>query len=153
MITLGYELSPSWNRRAGAVDLRVADEMTLRYDCFLGDVVFEVDGADLGARWGWVPVLDFALSLRAIAGGLVVDARETFEFTESDAAIEFERQAENVTLEASYAPARAVVSHVELSLQAERFLARVVNDLTRSYPELSDNKFIAGVSRGLSLSA
>lgn len=153
MITLGYELSPSWNRRAGAVDLRAADEMTLRYDCFLGDVVFEVGGADLSARWGWVPVLDFALSLRAIAGGLVVDAHETFEFTESDATIEFERQDENVRLDASYAPAGAEVSHVELSLQAERFLARVVDELRRSYPELSENTFIAGVSRGLSLSA
>jgi hypothetical protein len=65
-IIFDYKLSSEWNRRTQTVDLRGADEMTLRYDCFLGDVVFSVDEADFSARWDWVPVFDFALSLRAI---------------------------------------------------------------------------------------
>lgn len=151
MINLDYELSPSWNRRIGDVDLRAADEMTLRYECFLGDVVFVVQGADFSARWGWVPVLDFALSLRSIAGALVAEPQQTFEFSESDATIHFRRESGEVTLEASYARAVATVPLVELSLQVERFSARVIEKLEREHPGLADNAFISALSRRLTL--
>jgi hypothetical protein len=153
MITLDYDLSPEWNRRTTEIELRSADETTLRYDCFLGDAVFVVDGADFSARWGWVPVLDFALGLRAIAGGLVSEAEELFEFTESDAAIEFRRQGDTVRIEADYASAAAEVRHVEFSLQAEQFVARVVADLTGRYPDLASNPFVVALSRGLTTPA
>lgn len=41
-VVLDYSLSESWNRRSPGLDLQVADETTLRYQCFLGDVVFKV---------------------------------------------------------------------------------------------------------------
>jgi hypothetical protein len=149
MITLDYELSPDWNRRTTKIDLRSADEMTLRYDCFLGDVVFVVDGADFSARWGWVPVLDFALGLRAIASGLVSKAQELFEFTESDAVIEFRRQGDLLRIEAGYASAAAELRRVEFSLHVERFVARLVADLAGRYRELGSNPFIVALSRDL----
>jgi hypothetical protein len=145
MITLDYELSEDWNRRAAEIDLRSADEVTLRYDYFLGDVVFVVDRADFSARWGWVPVLDFALGLRAIAGGLVSEAEESFEFTESDAAIEFRREGETVKIEAGYASAAAEVRHLEFTLHAERFVERVVADLSSRYTGLAINPFVVGL--------
>lgn len=153
MIVLDYELSPAWNRKTGEVDLRGADEMTLRYDCFLGDVVLVVGELDLSARWGWVPVLDFALGLRSVAGDLAAAGEQVFEFTESDATIEFRRKGAAVEISSSYVDGAAEVAHVDFSLQAEQFLARVVEELGRAHPELADNAFFAELVRGLSLRA
>jgi hypothetical protein len=153
MIVLDYELSSAWNRKTGEVDLRAADEMTLRYDCFLGDVVLVVGDLDLSACWGWVPVLDFALGLRSIAGALAADDEQVFEFTESDATIEFRRKGGAVEISSSYVDGAAEVAHVDLSLLAEQFLARVVEDLGRAHSELGDNAFFAELERGLSLRA
>lgn len=47
------------------------------YSCFLGDIVFEVDDVDLSARWGWVPVFDFAFQMRRVAARSVLVAIET----------------------------------------------------------------------------
>jgi hypothetical protein len=150
-IVLDYELS--WNRRASEVDLRTADETALRYRCFLGDVVFLVDESDFSARWGWVPILDFAMSLRTMAGGLVdgPSQKQSFEFTESDAELVFEREGSMVKIEANYVPVTAEVPHVDLSVDAERFLARVIRELERSYPALAENAFVAGLLRDLAV--
>ena len=147
-IVLDYSLSESWNRRVSEFDLPSADEATLRYRRFLGDIVFKVGDAAFSADWGWVPVLDFAVSLRAITATLVEERGEQqrFEFTESDAEIVFERDGPLVRIEASYVPARAEVSHVDLSLAAERFLARVVQDLERCHPSLAKNGFVTSLS-------
>ena len=57
---------------------------------------------------------------------LVAEPQQAFEFTESDATIHFQRESSEVTLGASYARPVATVPLVELSLQVERFLARLV---------------------------
>ncbi len=98
-------------------------------------------------------MLDFALGLRAIAGVLVSEAEELFELTESDAVIEFRRQGDTVRIEADYASTAAEVRHVEFSLPAERFVARVVADLTGRYPDLASNSFVVALSRGLTTPA
>lgn len=148
-IVLDYALDPSWRRHWEGLDLRSADETALHYKCFLGDVVFIVDDADFSARWGWVPVLDFALSLRAIATALGASDYETFEFTESDDVIEFTRRDGGIRLEASYVKASAEVSYAELSLEAERFLARLLAEFGQTHPELRENAFIQTLSRKL----
>lgn len=145
MIRLDYELSPDWNRSATGAELQCADETALRYDCFLGDVVLILDGTDFSAQWGWVPVLDFALGLRAVADGLDNGVKELFEFTESDAAIVFRRQDDMIRVEVDYAGLAAEVSYVDFSLAVERFLARVVADLVNTCTELASNPFIVGL--------
>lgn len=150
-IILDYEISEKWDREATGLDLRAADELALRYECFLGDVVFEVGDADFSARWGWIPVLDFAMSLRAVAGNLIDQAgrTDTFEFTESDAEIRFRREGPIVEIETSYVPVRAQVSPSDLSVQTERFLSRVIRDLNGRYPALAENAVIADLTRKL----
>ena len=83
MITLDYILDPAPND--AEANLAEVDELRLRYDCFPGDVVFVVGAVDLSARWGWVPILDFAVGIKQIADGL--GGEDRFEFTESDATI------------------------------------------------------------------
>lgn len=147
MITLDYELSLGWDRRTTELKLRSADEMTLRYDCFLGDVVF-VDGVDFSARWGWVPVLDFALHLWAIAGGLVSEAEELFEFTESDAAIEVSASGRHRQDQGRLrlddgrgAPPRVLAPGPAIRRAGE-------TDLTGGCPDLASNSFVVTLSRG-----
>jgi len=147
MILLDYELSPTWTHRALAIDLRLADEAALRFGCFLGDVTFIADGADFSARWDWVPIFDFALSLRLIAFGLDERAHDAFEFTESDARLTFCRQAEVVEIKANYVPARATVLLVDFMARAESFFVRLTQELLRRYPELSRNDVMSELMR------
>lgn len=149
MLRLDYSLSPSWDGRGGA-DLTGAEEWVLRYDCFLGDVVFMIDEMDLSARWGWVPVFDFALALNSIVDALAVGAEEEFEFTESDASISFRRTADVVEIEASYVLGAATVGYADLRGEVKRFLRRILQGLVDQHPELGDNPFIAQTFSGSS---
>lgn len=144
MLRLDYALSPAWNATPD-VDLAGAEEWMLRYDCFLGDVIFMVDEMDLSARWGWVPVLDFALALDAIVDALAVgdEAEELFEFTESDASIAFRRAGDLVEIDASYVPDVATVGYADLRGETKRFVLRVLEGLIGEHRELATNPFIA----------
>lgn len=144
MVRLDYSLSPAWNASSD-VDLAGAEEWVLRYDCFLGDVIFMVYEMDLSARWGWVPVLDFALALEAIVDALAVgdEVEELFEFTESDASISFRRAGDLVEIDASYVPDVVTASYAELRGETKRFLLRVLEGLIGQHRELATNPFIA----------
>ncbi len=143
MLSLDYALSP---RRGGSsdIDLAEAEEWVLRYDLFLGDVIFMVYEVDLSARWGWVPVLDFALSLDSIVDSLAagIAAEGLFEFTESDASIMFRRVGDAVEIDASYVPEVARAAYADLRGGVKRFLPRVLEGLLGEHPELRANPFI-----------
>lgn len=144
MLRLDYTVSGSWNSGSD-VDLAAAEEWVLRYDCFLGDVIFVVYEIDLSARWGWVPVLDFALALDSIVDALATgdEAEELFEFTESDASISFRRAGDVVEIDASYVPDVVNVGYADLRGEAKRFLLRVLEGLIGQHRELGANPFIA----------
>lgn len=144
MLWLDYTLSPDWNASTD-VDLAVAQEWQLRYDCFLGDVIFIVYELDLSGRWGWVPVLDFALGLDAIIDALGAgdEVEELFEFTESGASISFRRTGDRVEIDASYVPDVATVGYADLRGEVKRFLLRVLEGLIGEHRELATNAFIA----------
>ena len=139
MITLDYILDPAPND--AEANLAEVDELRLRYDCFPGDVVFVVGAVDLSARWGWVPILDFAVGIKQIADGL--GGEDRFEFTESDATIAFHRDGDLVRVSADYVPDSAVVPLAELQTATDVFLRRVVADLTSRHPELAENTYVA----------
>lgn len=146
MLKLDYALSSSWTPHSSAA-LKDADETVLRYDCFPGDVIFLVYEVDLSARWGWVPVLDFALGLNAIVDALAREGvdEEVFEFTESDATIAFRRERDAVEIEASYVPGAARVNYADLRASVKLFVVRVLDDFAGDHPELARNPFVAGV--------
>lgn len=148
-LELDYRLTPGGT--PAGVDLASADEATLRYTCFPGDIRFVAGRADFSAPWGWVPVLDFAVSLRAIAAQLVTEGHQTFEFTESDAEIDFVRRDALVAVCANYATGAAEVRHADLSLAAEGFLARVVGELTDLFPALGANPYVQRLAAELAV--
>jgi hypothetical protein len=140
---LDYTLSS--DREPAITDLATADETALRYYCFPGDIVMRVGDADLSTRFGWVPVLDFAMALRSIAARLAEEPEATFAFTESGATITFARTGDDVRVTASYAGEAGTVTYGELAAAADAFLARVIDDLTQAHPELADNALVAGL--------
>jgi hypothetical protein len=138
-ISLDYRLS-TWNSSTPVIDVETADAMELRYDLFLGDVEFRIGQADFSARWGWVPVLDFAAGLWHVAQSLPETREEIFEFTESDASLRFVLEDDAVSVISNYAERiDARVSFREFRNAAESFLKRMVEELSNIYPGLSRN--------------
>ncbi len=123
-------------------DLTLADKAALRYDLLLGDIVFEVDGCDFSALWGWIPIIDFAASLRRISSEMTTSKRAdaVFEFTESDATLQFQRTNNRVIISASYVPCRAEVPIAEFALAVAAFSRRLVDSIEQKYPSLLQNK-------------
>ena len=135
---LDYRLSEDWDENSS--DLAAADETELRYYAATGDIIVRNDQADLSARWGWIPLIDFALALRKIAATLTIEqGRETFEFTESDATLQFDRHGHGMTITGSYAAGEITVSFTVFVDQAKDFARRLDAELVAKRPELKLN--------------
>jgi len=134
---LDYRLSEDWDE----TDLSTVEETDLRYSAASGDIVLQTDQTDLSANWGWIPLIDFALALREIAETLAsAEACETFEFTESDATLEFERQGQDVAISGSYAPGELIVVPLPVFReQVREFARRLDAELLAKHPELGKN--------------
>ena len=136
---LDYRLSENWD--SDPAFLLAADETEFRYYAFAGDIILRKAQADLSTHWGWVPLLDFAVGLRDIATAIetgIAGAR-TFEFTESDATLEFERHGADVTIRSSYAPGKIVIPSSEFRKQALDFGRRLDVELLSRLPDLRQN--------------
>jgi hypothetical protein len=135
---LDYRLSEDWDENS--VDLAVAEETDLRYYAATGDIILREDQVDLSARWGWIPLVDFALALREIVGTLEgSEESKTFEFTESDATLQFDRKGQEMTIIGSYATGEIKVSFNAFKEQTRNFSRRLDAELLAKRPELSLN--------------
>ena len=131
------------------IDLSSADAVALRYRCLAGDVRPRVDTLSIRADWGWVPVLDFSLSMVAVANALVGmdEGHEVFEFTESDETIWFRRERSQLWVGASFVDGSAAVDFSGFDAAARSWLVEVADDLQARYSELTRNPhFIALVA-------
>ena len=105
-----------------------------------------VNGHDFSARWGWIPIIDFAVSLRHIAAELAEGkcAETEYSFTESEAVIRFRRVEDNVLISASYVRSTAQVSVKEFTNATTDFASKVAQELGQRYPLLLKNEaFVA----------
>jgi hypothetical protein len=135
---LDYRLSEDWDENS--TDLTSADETGLRFYAAPGDIVLRNDQADLSARWGWIPLIDFALALRKIAEALAAgDGSETFEFTESDATLQFDRLGAELTIRGSYAVGQITLPFVAFADRTADFARRLDAELLAKRPELGLN--------------
>ena len=141
MIRLDYRLSDEWRNKAATFDWVTADETSLRYRALTGDQIFVIGDVDFSAPWGWVPLLDFAAGLVAIARRLREGAPEcAFEFTESDAKLEFSARDGAASLRSNYYPGQtAVVSVDDLDEAARAYAARLLREAISLYPALGKN--------------
>jgi hypothetical protein len=143
MLEIDYRLSLDWAVKPSEVNLAEADEMTLRYSVFLGDVIFKVDGVDFSTHWGWVPILDFAICLLSVLEDLSAGKEQSsIEFTESEAELVFWRRDGLVLITSNYNSNQASASYRELEDASVAFSIKVFSDFQRLNPEASQNAAI-----------
>jgi hypothetical protein len=115
-------------------------EEDLRYRVVLGNLVFHVGDKDFSADWGWIPMVDLAASfaeiVRKLEGG---SASETFEFTESDAWVRFERKGEKVLVSTSYGEGVGEIALHSASEAIKSFRERLRSELVRQHPQAAHN--------------
>ena len=135
---MDFRLSEDWDE--DFADLATIEETDLRYYVAPGDVMLGRGQTDLSANWGWIPLIDFALALVEIADALsAAEGSETFEFTESEATLQFDRVGEEVTITSSYAPGAIRAPLREFRNQVDDFARRLDKALLQKHPELELN--------------
>ncbi|HEV3210594.1 MAG TPA: hypothetical protein VGY91_10045 [Chthoniobacterales bacterium] len=135
---MDFRLSEDWDE--DFADMATVEETDLRYYVAQGDVVLGTDQTDLSADWGWIPLVDFALALREIADALSEsEGSETFEFTESEAALQFDRVGDEVVITSSYTPGEVTVPFSDFRKQVDEFAQRLDKELLQRHPELGLN--------------
>ncbi|MBV8143189.1 MAG: hypothetical protein JO279_06430 [Verrucomicrobia bacterium] len=135
---IDYRLSEDWDENS--IDLAAADETDLRYCAATGDIILRNDQTDLSAKWGWIPLIDFALALREIGEVLAVtEGTETFEFTESDATLQFNRRGEQMIIRGSYRAGEINAPFSAFEEQVRDFARRLDMELLAKRPELKSN--------------
>jgi hypothetical protein len=123
-----------------------ATEEDLRYRLALGDLIFHAGEHDFSAAWGWIPLIDLAASFATILEKLErTVGPDTFEFTESDAWIRFEREGHEVIITTSYRPGAAKIPFSELKAKVLEFQEKLKTELTAKYPEVKSNQHFRGL--------
>jgi hypothetical protein len=124
----------------GDTDWSSATEEDLRYRVALGNLVFHIGNKDFSAAWDWIPLVDLAASfaeiVRKLEGG---SASETFEFTESDAWVRFERKGDKVLVSASYGEGVGESSFHAVSEAVKSFRERLHAEVIRKHPQAAHN--------------
>ena len=115
-------------------------EEDLRYRVALGNLVFHVGDKDFSADWGWIPLVDLAASFAEIVRKLEAgSASETFEFTESDAWVRFEKKGEKVLVSTSYGEGVGEIALHSASQAVKSFRERLRSDLVSKHPQAEHN--------------
>ena len=117
-----------------------ADEEDFRYRVALGDLIMEIGSTNFSTNWGWIPLIDVAVSLQRIAEELQRPGRtQTFEFTESESWLRFRRQEDDVIVTASYAPGNARVEYSRFIDAIQHLKKQLRQELLRLNPALARN--------------
>jgi hypothetical protein len=133
-----YRLSEDWDKNS--TDLASAEETDLRYYAATGDIILRDDQTDLSARWGWIPLIDFALAMREVAEALAVpEGNKTFEFTESEATLQFDRRGQELIISGSYATGKITMPFTAFVEKTRDLAQRLDAELLAKRPELGQN--------------
>lgn len=110
------------------------DEMSLRYDLFLGSLFLKTKREVILIDWGWVPILDFAYCLLEIYDNLlkVTSGKEEFEFTESDEKICFQKEHDEIKIFTTFSDTILDMSLKDFKSGINRFYVRIVSDISNS---------------------
>ncbi|NII29044.1 hypothetical protein HB364_28455 [Pseudoflavitalea sp. X16] len=118
-----------------------ADETTLRYSLFLGNLTLKNAGKSIKIDWDWVPLLDFALSMVMICDNLHENknGEELFEFTESDEKIIFEKNGNKIKITTSFTDDALEMDFVIFKTITDKFYKKLISDIFIKNQELKDN--------------
>ncbi|MBV8899987.1 MAG: hypothetical protein JOY92_07740 [Verrucomicrobia bacterium] len=140
MLNLSYRLVTYLEEFRDPDDLANATEVDFRFRVALGDLILAVPPNDFSARWGWVPLIDFVVSVREILNHLKGGATHSqFEFTESEATLTFARREADVVITASYAPGQIQIPLASFEERLHWFEGGLRADLVKNHPALEDH--------------
>jgi hypothetical protein len=99
--------------------------------------MFTIGSCDFSTEEKRLPLIDFALSLKAVVQVLSDGAgEETLRFTENEDEITFKRLADDLAVTASYATRTATTPFAALRVEADHFGRRLSRDLEMLFPQL-----------------
>lgn len=137
MLNLSYRLVKHLDEFRDPDELAKVTEVDFRFRVALGDLILAAPPNDFSARWGWVALIDFVVSVREILNHLKrSETRLPFEFTESEATLTFERRGADVIITASYAPGQIQVPLASFKERLRWFESSLRADLVRNHPSL-----------------
>ena len=137
MLDLSYRLVKPLEEFGDPDTVAKATEVDFRFRIALGDLILASPPYDFGARWGWVPLIDFVVCVREILNRLRQGGtRSQFEFTESEATLTFARHEADLVITASYAPGRIRIPLASFEERLRWFEGALRADLVKQHPAL-----------------
>ena len=136
MISMDFIVQAPCSEAVDPSRLHELSSSRIQEQVLLGDLILALGEVDCSARWSWIPILDLAACLSAIAVALrkTECSVERFEFTENAESILFERDADFVRVTPSYIPCSHSVRLVELSECIAAFRDRALACALESFP-------------------
>ena len=124
-----------------SLDTTRIDDVSLRYNLFLGSLVLKEENNSISMNWNWIPLIDFASCVFVIYNNLIVknNAKEKFEFTESEAEIIFSRNENIIKITTSFSNDVLEISLADFQYAVTKFYKNVVFDILEINPTLRDN--------------
>ncbi len=125
----------------------------LRYKVALGDLIIIINEIDCSARWGWIPMIDLAVSFYDIRYKLAAKetGTQTFEFTESEAKITFERIGNDVWITTDYIVCSESVPFTEYDYVIREFCGKVFREAVQRFPALEGNEVFRALRKRTAL--
>jgi hypothetical protein len=145
MIELGYDLKEDSSDyiRSHVLKPETLDDVHLTWYCFQGDLVLKQGEIDLSTNWGWIPVLHIALAMTQIGHQLERSSKERYNFTESEAYLDFRNKSGIVRITSSYAPGHIDIALDQFKSLANENLAKITGELFKRHPGLKQNPVLA----------
>jgi hypothetical protein len=141
MLKIEYQLSQSFNRYPDGYDFSIIDENSLCFNSFFGDALLSNSNQIISMAWGWIPLVDFSIVLKAIQNEL--SSRKTisslYEFTESEAFLKFERTGACVSITSNFSQTILQTNMDDFGLAVSTFRNKLSCELCMKYPSLQKN--------------
>lgn len=104
-----------------------------------GDVIIADENADISARFGWIPLIDFMLVVSGILSTIDVNDCEYYEFTESTDVIIFKHEGIRIRIIPSYSD-EVVVADIDTLKESLRKMAiSLFSDAEKQYIGIQKN--------------
>lgn len=109
----------------------------VRYNFLLGNVVFVNEPRRINMDWEWIPLFDFSICMSEILKKLsdTTVGFEVFEFTESDAVINFIRTDQSIEISFSFTENNISISFEEFIIGIESFKKSIVEFIKKTLGE------------------
>ncbi|QQD11623.1 hypothetical protein [Sphingobacterium sp. UDSM-2020] len=116
----------------------ISDE-EISYSFLLGNVSLISSNAMIEMDWEWIPLLDFAYCLKAIAKNITINdkSKECFEFTENAETINFSKEVNQLKISASFSPVVILTTVKDFEIATTEFHS-IISNYIRKHIVLKD---------------